>query len=130
MDNLLAAKLAILGKFKTATAALRDALEDGDQDSINALLAERQQCLGLVGRIDAVRGPCALPRKDEAGLGREIRALLEKTISLDRECAERLQIRVEELRAASAAANHSPLSRPRRVLPHQKARPRFLDTRT
>ena len=131
MDNLFAEKLMTLGKFKSATVALRDALDSGDVDTINVLLTERQQCMDLVNRIDSATGsPLAVRQKSEEGLGGEIRELLEETISLDRDCAERLKSRVRELRAESAKINHSPFPFNRKVLTKQNAVPRFLDIRT
>lgn len=129
MDNLFAEKLTILGKFKSATAALRDALDSEDEDTINALLTERQQYMDLVNRIDSAIAP-AVRQGSEEGLGGEIRELLEETVSLDRDCAERLKSRVRELRGTSAKINHSPLPFNRKVLTKQNAVPRFLDIRT
>lgn len=130
MDNLFAEKLTILGKFKSATVALRDALDSEDADTINALLTERRQCMDLANRIDSAIGSLAVRQESEEGLGGEIRELLEETISLDRDCAERLKSRVRELRGAAAKINHSPLPFNRQVLTKQNAIPRFLDIRT
>ena len=129
-DNLFAKKLTILGKFKSATVALRDALDNEDVDAINALLTDRQQCMDMVNRIDASIGSPAVRQKNEDGLGIEIRELLEKTLSLDRDYAERLKSRVLELRGSAAKINRSPLPFNRRVLTKQSAVPRFLDIRT
>ena len=129
-DNLFAKKLAILRKFNSATVALRDALENEDIDAINALLTDRRQCMDMVNRIDASIGSPALRQKNEDGLRVEIRELLEKTLSLDRDCTERLKSRVQELRGSAAKINHSLLPFNRRVLTKQSAVPRFLDIRT
>ena len=129
-NNLFAEKRTILGKFKSATVALRDALDRDDADAINALLTERRQCMDLVNRIDSAIGSPALRQKNEEGPGSEIRELLEETISLDRDCAERLKSRVRELSGAAAEINHSRLPFNRQVLPKQNAVPRFLDIRT
>lgn len=132
MNNLFAEKLTILGKFKSATVALRDALdsEDVGVDTINALLTERQQCMDLVNRIDSEKGSLAVRQENEEGLGGEIKELLEETVSLDRDCAERLKLRVRELRGASAKINHFRLPFNRKVFTKQNAIPRFLDIRT
>jgi len=130
MNNLFAEKRTILGKFKSATVALRDALDREDVDTINALLTERRQYMELVNRIDSATGSLAVRKKNEEGTGGEIRGLLEETISLDRDCAERLKSRVQELRGAAAEINHSCLPFNRQVLPKQNALPRFLDIRT
>jgi len=129
-DNLFAKKLAILRKFNSATVALRDALENEDIDAINALLTDRRQCMDMVNRIDASIGSPALRQKNEDGLRVEIRELLEKTLSLDRDCTERLKSRVLELRSSAAKINHSLLPFNRQVLTKQSAVPRFLDIRT
>ena len=129
-NNLFAEKRTILGKFKSATVALRDALDRDDADAINAFLTERRQCMDLVNRIDSATGSPALRQKNEEGPGSEIRELLEETISLDRDCAERLKSRVRELSGAAAEINHSRLPFNRQVLPKQNALPRFLDMRT
>jgi len=130
-DNF-AEKLTILGKFKSATVALRDALdsEDEDVDSINALLTERRQCMELVNRIDSAAGSLAVRQESEEILGGEIRELLEDAVSLDRDCAERLKSRVRELSGAAAKINHSRLPFNRRVLTKQNDVARFLDIRT
>jgi len=130
MDNLFAKKLAILGKFKSATVALRNALNGEDVDAINALLTERRQCMDLVNRVDSAIGSSAVRQKKEKGLAGEIKELLEETVSLDRECAECLKSRVRELRGAAAKINHSRLPFNRKTLTKQNAVPRFLDIRT
>ncbi|TSA46776.1 MAG: hypothetical protein D4R56_03190 [Deltaproteobacteria bacterium] len=130
MDNLFAEKRMILGKFKSATVALRDALDREDMDTINALLTERRQCMDLVNRMDSATGSPGVRQKNEEGPGGEIRKLLEETISLDRDCAERLKSQVRELRGAAAEINHSRLSFNRQVLTKQNAVPRFLDIRS
>lgn len=130
MDNLFAEKLTILGKFKSATVALRDALDSEDADTINALLTERQRCMDLVNRIDSATGSLAVRQENEEGLGGEIRELLEETVFLDRDCADRLKSRVRELRGAAAKINHSRSHVNRKVLTTQNAVPRFLDIRT
>jgi len=130
MDNFFAEKLTTLGKFKSATVALRDALDSEDVDTINALLTERQQCMDLVNRIDSATGLLAVRQESEGGGGGKIWELLEETISLDRDCAECLKSRVRELRGVAAKINHSRLPFNRQVLTKQNDVPRFLDIRT
>jgi hypothetical protein len=127
MHNRFAEKLTILGKFKSATVALRDALDGEDVDAINACLAERQQCMELVNRIDSTRVSLG---EQGAMFGGKIRELLEENLSLDRDCAECLKLRVHELRSASAKRRHSPAPFNRNVLTKQNAIPRFLDIRS
>ncbi|HLA29167.1 MAG TPA: hypothetical protein VJZ49_14870 [Syntrophales bacterium] len=130
MDNLFAEKLTILGKFRSATVALRDALDGEDVDAINVLLTERQQFIDLVNRIDSAIGPLAVRREGEKEFRREFRKLLEDTTTLDRDCAERLQSHVRKLRDAAAKISPSPFPVNRKVLTKQNVVPRFLDIRT
>jgi hypothetical protein len=130
MDKLFAEKCTILGKFKSATVALRDALDSEDAGAIDALLTERRQCIDLVNRIDSAIGSATMRQKSEEGLCIEIRELLAEIVPLDLDCHDRMQSQVRELRAAAANLSHSSSPFSRGALTKQNTVPRFLDIRT
>ncbi len=126
-------ELAFVKDFSSITETLRDKIGKGDISAVTMLLAQRQELIDPIGRIEEQIQKFE-PKSPLEGLGdrtdsvsRRIREILEKTILLDKECIAQMtswqgEIRGELIRMRKGLkAVHSYAGR-------LTGPPKFLDT--
>jgi len=102
--SCLEKKLAFVKDFSSITEAIRSKVEKGDLSAVTTLLAQRQELIDHIGRIEeqiqkiGPKNPLKGLRDRTDSVSRTIREILEKTIILDKECVAQMISWQDEIR--------------------------------
>jgi hypothetical protein len=95
-------KLAFVKELSSITETLRDKVQKGEISAVTTLLAERQELIDQIGRVEeqiqkiAPQNPVRDFTDRMDPISRTIREMLEETILFDKECAAQMKFWQDE----------------------------------
>ncbi|MFB3926758.1 MAG: hypothetical protein ACE14T_11960 [Syntrophales bacterium] len=92
LRDLIEKKIALFYAFRSATALLKTAIENGDIQEMELMIGRRSDCIRQIDNLDR-----EIPETKPHGLADRLTALVSDTKRLDSECAAAMKKKLESM---------------------------------